>query len=639
MKPGVKQAAHASKLSWGIAVATAFATILFYAPAIGRGFVSEDFLILRRFHEAQESGLFWITAWQNFVGPWLGLSIVSFFRPLSSLFLQIEWALFGTFSAGYGVIHLLIHLVNAWQVQDLIRLTRPAGKGLDTGTDAGKNGLGLGSGFRSAVPFAAAAIFALYPLHPNTVVFIASFATLLAVGLMLLCLRQFVDGRDRQSLLAFVAALACYEQAAILPLCLLSYGLLDHRSSITKPSFWRTLGRRHLPFWLILVTYLALRRTLLGHSIGGYQTFRERLADPADLGVAMFNSLGRILYPAYDTSVWILSAGMVTFGLWAAVRWLLRRHSANETWALLGLSWILISLAPFSFVGVVPGNGRYWYMATCGLALFWCALLQALVEKLQSVAGHRFQMRQPNAWIILGLALVSGIYASMLSPMIQLYAEAGATTSKIQSQLMETPGERLFLVGAPRFLKMNGVPAAQVFHWGLADALMPPFSLSERQLFPLPPLGDRALLPLAQHGSVLRWIDGQIEGVVGMPADELKIGEPADSAPDSDPISALGSTGRFDEVGRLELSPDSLFRFVVVTRGSYHVEELTSEPTDASASRRSRSIYLPQALVDSMEVLYGNSGGSPTIWWVEQRRAVSGELLAVSRPTLLDRSL
>ena len=624
----MRRAAPSSKLSWILAALTAVVTVGLYAPTLGRGFVSEDFLILRCFYQAQEAGQFWATAWQSFTGPWLGLSIVSFFRPLSSLLLQLEWALFGTFSAGYGLVHLAIHLVNAWQVKHLVRLVRSSETGsVATGADSsGEVASTADSPLETAIPFAAAGIFALYPLHPNTVVFIASFATLFAVSLLLLSLRTFVEGKTRSSLLAFVAALASYEQAAILPAYLLAYEILRGRTSprldpwdglenglgedLRRGRLGQTLSRRHLPFWLALGVYLALRQALLGHSIGGYPTFRERLGDPGALLEAMLNSLGRIVFPFYGISVGGMSLAVAAFGLWALLRWVLGRHTHGETLALVGLSWILISLAPFSFVGVVPGNGRYWYLASCGLALFWCASIQTVVSRLK--------LARPAAWLVLGLLAVNAFYASLLWPMSRLYREAGETTSQIQNALRQEGDGLLFVADVPRFLKVHGVPAAQVFHWGLSDAMMPPFSPhSDRQTLPLPPLGDQALasLTVLAESRVLRWVGENAIPIAGPLPDELPLRRSRDS--ETSPISVL------------DPSPGVEYRLVVITRGSYHLEDLPVDPAKSSAIE----VYLPQQLVESMRHLYGED--SSILWWIEQRQESDGRLEAVSRPTKL----
>ncbi len=628
----MRRAAPVSKLSLFLAALTAAVTACLYAPAIGRGFVSEDFLILRCFYEAQEAGRFWATAWQSFTGPWLGLSIVSFFRPLSSLFLQLEWTLFGTFSAGYGVVHLAIHLLNAWQVQDLVRLVRNPGPNPPASP-----------AFETAIPFAAAGIFALYPLHPNTVVFIASFATLLAVGLLLLSLRRFIEGRARGSLLAFIAGLACYEQAAILPAYLLAFEVLRSRSA-TPPKgaesaegagstsgpegqrHWRRLILHHLPYWLVLVLYLALRRVLLGHSIGGYPTFRDRFGDVVALLEAMLGSLGRMVFPSYGISIGTLSVGVAAFGLWGLARWALGRQTHDETLALIALSWILISLAPFSFVGVVPGNGRYWYLASCGLALFWCALIQCVTARLR--------LARPKACLVMGLLVINALYAAMLWPMVKLYREAGETAALIQDALRLEGESRLFVADVPRFLKIHGVPAAQVFHWGLSDALMPPFSPPfGPQVLPLPPLGDHALAPLTAlpEGRLLRWANGRATRVEHSLPDELVLRRPQGTGQ-----ARTIREQDFGPVAFLDPAVGSQYRLAVIARGSYHLEGLTLDPTPGSEPAP-LAIHLPRPLVESMGNLYGRD--SLIVWWVEQRKEGSGQLIAVSRPMELRRPI
>src|SRR6185295_4389937 len=120
-----------------------FASVLaFYGRALTRPFTSEDFLLIRYLGEHPP----WRDLQAQFSSPWLGISVVKFYRPVSTLLYGLEIAAFGVRPFGYNLVHVLVHALNAFFVWKV----------------AGKLG-----GARMA--WIAALLLALYPLHPNAV--------------------------------------------------------------------------------------------------------------------------------------------------------------------------------------------------------------------------------------------------------------------------------------------------------------------------------------------------------------------------------------------------------------------------------------------------------------------------------------
>src|SRR6185436_1087284 len=105
-------------------------------------------------------------------------------------------------------------------------------------------------GTRAAV--AGGALFALHPLHPNAVIFSASFATLFGAAFVFAALFAYLRYRDTGNgrwwalaLGAFACALLSYEAAAILPVWLAA---ADHLAvpGPPRPQLRRVAG--WLPF-------------------------------------------------------------------------------------------------------------------------------------------------------------------------------------------------------------------------------------------------------------------------------------------------------------------------------------------------------------------------------------------------------
>ncbi|MEL7059067.1 MAG: hypothetical protein AAGN46_03460, partial [Acidobacteriota bacterium] len=350
-------------------VALAIATAGIYAPGLARGFCSEDFLILRRLWERPS------LAWENFVGPWLDTSLVSFYRPLASLVLQAELTIFGAVAWPYLLVQLLAHVANvviAWSI--LRRLLSDAW----------------------AARWGAIA-FALHPLHPNAVSFIASFATVFAASAALVAVRWHLDGRPRAATAALVAGLLCYEQVAVLPAALLALDAaraLGGDRSIRRSAARRSAVAWHAAYWLAALSYLVLRRLALGASVGGYRSFQERL-DPAawlELTRGLGSGLQRLVWPQVAPEPWPwIALGAALGVLIAAVVARRAGGRGRRAWAMLlaGLAWCALLLAPFAFVGIVPGNGRYAYLTSFGVALAVGASRPLLELALGRLVGRR----------------------------------------------------------------------------------------------------------------------------------------------------------------------------------------------------------------------------------------------------------
>lgn len=538
--------------------------LLAYGGGLGRGFVSEDFLILRRLG----SGPFLERAAESFLGPWLGASFVPFYRPFSSLLLQVELLAFGTHPLPYLLAHLAVHagcalLLGAW----------------------------LGRLLPAAAPheiFLATLVFALYPLHPGSVLFVASFATLFATLFLLAAL--WLEAADRRGLALAVAPLALfsYEQAVALPFLALLFDLA------AKPGDGFRRRLRLWPYFAMTGAYLLLRSAVLGQ-LGGYDGFRARLADPAALLTALAEVLSRLFVPVFaiPASAALTLSVTAALALLAAVA-VVRRQEPGARVLLAALAAIPVVQAPFFFTGVVPGNGRYFYLASCLAAIvLWQGLRLLPHRAVAAVAPVLLVLALGSAW---GLRQVATVYG-----------EAARRCDAIRTSLEAAPPGRIFVAGHPAFLNRWGVPVAQVFHWGLADALEPPFTeRGDLEVYPLPGLSDADLAPLLfrpELGRVFRLGE----------ADRL---QPlvAAAAPAAIEARRDGLAPRL----LVRAPPGATLRLVVLAQGGPSLLPLPPGEGEIAAE-------VPQATFTSMKLLYG----TPIFVWVEVRGA-GGELAGTS---------
>lgn len=575
---------------------------LFYGPSLRRPFTSEDFLLIRFLGEHPP----WREGWSVWTGPWLGITVVKFYRPVSTFLYALEIAAFGANPFGYNLVHVLVHAANTvlvwWIARQVMEDRRGAG------------------------PEAAAALFALYPLHPNAVLFSASFATIFGAFFLLAAFAAYQRFRQETghgaagwglSFAAFLAALGSYEAAAVLPALLAAW---DH----LRPSPRRQLARvpAWLPFFGVLGLYFLLRRTVFGVFVGGYEEYSAQLRSLASQwrqwAADLATSIVKLHAPSYDrwpgpgeAALWTL----LIVGIPLAVLLFARRRTGPaplRAW-LFAWAWTLLSQAPFAFRPAVPGNGRYWYLAAIGVALS----LAVTAEALAAVLPRRVH-RLPAA----ALLVFSVGWGRLLADMQGTYQEAGETAQRIQSELVRlgtapNAPPRFFLTRYPYFLENDvPVPFAQVYHYGVWDSVHPPFVPQSIEVLPLPPLRGPELLPVlaSRPGAGLyRW-DPETRSLrramvtKGIGFADVEVLSPA-------PDAALPAT---PEALRIEIRPSrpetgARFRLIVVSRGNALVTGLAPEPTPAGTLRAP----LPFEFIQSMDRLYGGE----FLWWVEMRDA------------------
>lgn len=574
----------------------AAAVLAFYGPRCGRYFTSEDFLLVRFLGENPP----WRDLGSLFGEPWLEISIVKFWRPVSTLLYGIEIAAFGGNPAGYNVVHVLVHAVNALLVRAIARR------------------LGGGGG---AAPLAAALLFAVYPLHPNAVLFGASFATLFAalflLGSTLLYLRFRETGARSDlafSLALFALGLGSYEAAAVLPAVLAAW---DH----LRPGGRRHLSRvpGHLPFFVLLGLYFLLRKAVFGVFVGGYEEQSRSLTAP-QIGLLLQDlamSIHQLHVPVYERApgAMVLAVSCILLiGLPLALAWFLRQADPGflRRW-LFGWIWTLAALAPFAFKPVVPGNGRYWYLAAAGVSLSLAFLAQAAFSAIPS----RKRLLVPAALGLFGL-----FWGAVLIENLDVYSEAGETSRQIQQDLIQkTQQDPIRIAQGPSFLARypsfltneRGVPIAQVYRYGVWDSLHPPFVRADVPMYPLPQLGGAELLPVlrgAPGRRIYAW-DPRLRQVREMPPPPAGA-QPAELEVIGPPVAVRVSPGLA-----------ARFRLIVVARGNWAVIEIGSEAAQGGILRAS----LPDEFCRTMVRLYGEH---EMFWWIEARDA-AGTLVGFTR--------
>jgi tetratricopeptide (TPR) repeat protein len=419
------------------ALLLAGATLAAFSPVLSAGFViyDDERYVLRNPHV--HAGLSWETlCWA------LTSGYASNWHPLTWLSHMLDWRLFGAAAWGHHLTSLLLHVANA--VLLFVLLDRATGA---TG--------------RSAF---AAALFALHPLHVESVAWVAERKDVLSTLLWLLAVAAYVrwtraGGWARYLLAAalFAAGLAAKPMLVTLPVTLL---LLDFwplaRWPVRGPGggAWRGAARllgEKVPLLALSAASAAVTLAVQasGPAVGSLQEFPlgDRTANAlvacvAYLGKTAWPLALAVFYPHSGASlpVWKPAAAAA---LLATVTLLAVRLRRRRPYLLAGWLWYLVTLLPvigLVQVGEQAMADRYTYVPLIGIfvAAAWgipdalAALLAAAGKGRDQAAdpGHAARWALPAAAgaVLLALALLTRAQAATWKSSVALFGHALAVT-------------------------------------------------------------------------------------------------------------------------------------------------------------------------------------------------------------------
>ena len=415
--------------SLGPALGLVLLTVLVFAPVVGHDFVSLDDPAYVTANRQVRRGL---TA-EGFRWAW-GAEVAANWHPLTLLSHMLDGELYGLDPGGHHLTSLLLHTANAvllfvvWR-----RLT--------------------GAGGRSAV---VAALFAVHPLHVESVAWIAErkdvlsgFFFLLTLAAWLGWVRRPTPRRYLLALLAFVLGLLAKPMLVTVPLVLL---LLDvwplERLPRGAPAaeLRRALGRllrEKLPFFIAAL------------AAGGVALFtqREALFPLAALPLAQRAANALLAYAAYlGDTFW--PRGLAVFyplppaqpawrvalaaALLAALTALALARLRRSPWLAVGWLWFAGMLVPvigLLQVGSQARADRYTYLPSIGLfvALVWevCALVQGPSQRPARRPGAtRAALAAAALLAIVPLAVAARAQVATWRDSLTLFQHALAVTER-----------------------------------------------------------------------------------------------------------------------------------------------------------------------------------------------------------------
>lgn len=300
--------------------------------------------------------------------------LISFFRPTQTLLSVLDYEIWGLNPFGFHLSNTLVHLFNTVFLFFLaVRLT----------------------GERAA-SLAAAAIFAVHPVHTESVTFISARVDLLATAFMLPSFYLYIGAGKRMigwrypaSLVLFWLALFSKEMSVTLPVLVSLYSwLYEERGGRFKKA---------VPFFILLGAYIAYRVFGLEVFVAQHQMRADVLTLASTAAAATFDYMRLLVFPyplkAYYTPTWYGPGSLKAIAgfavlLAAAILFVLLYLSKRKT-AAFCLAWTFIALAPVMNIGALGEFSiaeRYLYIPSIGFSIL-AGLFFAIIMKGGSRKG------------------------------------------------------------------------------------------------------------------------------------------------------------------------------------------------------------------------------------------------------------
>jgi protein O-mannosyl-transferase len=348
----------------------------------------------------------------------------SFWHPLTWLSHMLDWRLFGSDAGGHHLTNLVLHIINTLLLFLILKQMTKAF-------------------WQSAF---VAALFALHPLHVESVAWVSerkdvlsTFFWLLAMAAYLRYVRQPNAARYLLTLLTFALGLMAKPMLVTLPFVflLLDYWPLNRISRFQRQIVYRLVLEK-IPFMALsavssVIAFFAQRsggaisqlielglKPRIFNALISYVKYMEKMVWPSRLAV---------FYPHPGPNVSVLYAG-ISAVLLLAVTILVFRFAANHRYLATGWLWYLGTLLPV--IGLVQVGGhamadRYSYITLTGLFIIIAWGLPDLLGKWP----HRKIVLQASSLMVLSVLAVCAYFQQQYwEDTITLCEHALAVTDK-----------------------------------------------------------------------------------------------------------------------------------------------------------------------------------------------------------------
>lgn len=387
-----------------------------YAPIVNLSFLSDDWAVIRLV-TLPDGVTNWSRNLNDFYTPLFDRS--SKYRPLYSLSFALDFWLYGTNSVGYHLTNIALHFLSSFFVYLLALELIPGERKREIAVTAG-------------------ALFALYPVHPEAVTWIAGRVDLIAAVFYLPALIFFLRWlrTDKRlyltlSLAFFILSLLGKEMAVALPGVLFLLAL--YRGKGFGGAVLRTI-----PFALVLGVYLAFRAYVLSSTDSGSLMDKE-----LDVLLILQGFVYRTIHMFIPINLSLLPPGIwqalhFAFFFWPILVGIVLAIAYYRGWVLGRMLILLFALYCVALVpaaiGLAPDptlkSSRWSYIPSAFLSIFiaygiWAAL-----------ARHA-------RWATMASVVVCGIFLALLLANQGPWLKAG----QISERMLEAGGNPELPVG------------------------------------------------------------------------------------------------------------------------------------------------------------------------------------------------
>ena len=372
------------------------ATTIAYLPVMFNFFAGDDFVHLTWLRHAVHQPELIL---KNFYSSWLDGTTTKFYRPLISVFMVTDYLAWGTNGLGFHITNLLFHLSSTLLVFGIVRQAQQQMTGVRD----------------NAVAITSAAVFGLYPLHPEAVSWITGRVDTIVTTFILSSLYTYLRWRADEKKTAWLAAslgtlvlgLLSKEMAITVPAVICAFELFTER-----PHFNRFL--KTLPFWGVLVGYFVVRRIALGTFVGGYDDSLLWVANVKQFLMGWVHAIRMFIIPinkemlgshALLTKLWeLLMTATIALGALRIVR-----NPQSRRPMLFAAGWLVLSLLPvyklFAIADDLQGS-RLAYLATVPLSILFayglCAVRRGWLAVTFCTASLAILWLNNEPWRIAG---------------------------------------------------------------------------------------------------------------------------------------------------------------------------------------------------------------------------------------------
>lgn len=390
---------------WAGAIALAAITLLVFGQVAGHAFLQFDDADYVTGNPMVRHGLTWggivAALTSSHAGNW---------HPLTWLSHMVDVELFGLQAGRHLLVNVMLHgATSVLLFALLVRLTR-----------------------RIAPSLFVSALFAIHPLHVESVAWVAerkdvlsTFWWVLTIGAYVRYVERKTTARYAAVVLLFALALLSKAMVVTLPVLLL---LLDvwPLGRLSASGVREKLPLVSLAAIVAVMTFIVQRQAGAVQSIDAFP-WALRLAN---VPVAYATYLFKTFWPASLSPLYLYPDAIPAWqiagsaALLAVITWVAVRARTSRPYILVGWTWFLVTLVPvigLVQVGSQPFADRYMYVPAIGifLAVAWTA-----VDLAGRSATRRVLARVAGAAVVTVLAVVSHRQAGVWRDSVTLWEHA-----------------------------------------------------------------------------------------------------------------------------------------------------------------------------------------------------------------------